>query len=154
MPPSSGAAPAQFSDLAPGDTAGVITMMRQVMQRIDAGLPSMTERDTLLASIADSQSRRLAVWLEGATVRKLVVSDSSGNGPGTGETDVWFLGGDVAVVQQVSDVYAFDAGRIVLWTDGSLEPRTDVTPDMIMIRESALIDRVRQWLAVLGIPLP
>jgi hypothetical protein len=154
VPPSAGAAPAQFSDLAPGDTAAVISMMRQVMQGIDAGLPSMTERDTLLTPVADSQPRHVAVWLDGGTVRKLVVGDSGGNGPGAGETDVWFLGGDVAVVQQVSDVYAFDAGRIVLWTDGSLEPRTDVTHDMIMTRESSLVDEIRRRLAVLGIPLP
>jgi len=129
-------------------------MMRQTMQDIDAGLPQMAHRDTLLPPVADSLPRHVAVWLEGDLVRKLVVSDSGGNGPSAGETDVWFLGGDVAIVQQVADVYAFDAGRIVLWTDGTLEPRTDITPDLVMARQSALVDRVRQWLAPFGIQLP
>jgi hypothetical protein len=129
-------------------------MMRQVMQSIDAGLAQMTHRDTLLPPVSDSLPRHLSMWFEGDVVRKLVVTDSGGNGPGAGETDVWFLGGDVAVVQQIGDVYAFDAGRIVLWTDGTLEPRTDITPDLLMAREAALIDRVRQWLAVFGVQLP
>ena len=154
VPPSAGAAPAQFSDLAPGDTAGVISMMRQTMQNIDAGLSQMSERDTLLAAVGDSQPRHLSVWLEGGVPRKLVVADSGGNGPGAGETDVWFLGGDVAVVQQVSDVYAFDTGRIVLWTDGTLEPRNDITPELRMARQTDLIESVRRWLSVFGVSLP
>lgn len=129
-------------------------MMRQTMQNIDAGLPQMTRRDTLLPPVGDSLPRHLAIWSEGDVVRKLVVTDSGGNGPAAGETDVWFLGGDVAIVQQVADVYAFDSGRIVLWTDGTLEPRTDVTLDLVMARQASLIDRVRQWLAVFAIQLP
>ncbi|HEY8061670.1 MAG TPA: hypothetical protein VID74_02675 [Gemmatimonadales bacterium] len=129
-------------------------MMRQIMQSVDAGLAEMTRRDTLLPPVADSLPRHLAIWLEGDVVRKLVATDSGGNGPAAGETDVWFLGGDVAIVQQVADVYAFDSGRIVLWTDATLEPRTDITPDLVMVRQAALIDRVRQWLAVFGIQLP
>lgn len=129
-------------------------MIRQTMQNVDAGLSQMTERDTILPPAGDSQPRHLTVWLENDVVRKLAVADSGGNGPGAGETEVWFLGGDVAVVQQVADVYAFDAARIVLWTDGSLQPRTDIPSDLRMAREAALIDRVRQWLSVFGIPLP
>lgn len=129
-------------------------MMRQTMQNIDAGLAQMTERDTVLVPVADSLPRHLSIWLENGAVRKLAVVDSGGNGPGAGETEVWFLGGDVAVLQQTGDVYAFDAGRIVLWTDGVLEPRTDITPDLRMAREASLIDRVRQWLAAFGVQLP
>ncbi len=114
----------------------------------------MTERDTTLPPVADSQPRHLAAWLQEGVVRKLVVADSGGNGPGSGETDIWFLGGDVAVLQQVADVYAFDAGRIVLWTDGTLQPRTDVDQQLVMAKETQLIDSARQWLAVFGIALP
>lgn len=124
------------------------------MQDVDAGLPQMTKRDTFLPPVADSQPRHLTAWLDVGVVRKLVATDSGGNGPGAGETDVWFLGGDVAVVQQIADVYAFDAGRIVLWTDGTLQPRTDITTDVLMARETSLIDRVRQWLAVFGVQMP
>ncbi|MGH7592816.1 MAG: hypothetical protein ACRELE_03050 [Gemmatimonadales bacterium] len=154
MSSSAGSAPAQFSDLATGDTAGVIAMMRQTMQGIDAGLPHMTQRDTMLAAVADSQPRHLTAWLQDGLVRKLVVTDSGGTGPGGGETDVWFLGGDVAVVEQVADVYALDAGRIVLWTDGTLQPRTDIPHDLLMTRETFLIATVGTWLGVFGIRLP
>lgn len=129
-------------------------MMRQTMQNIDAGLPQMTQRDTILSPVADSQPRHLTAWLENGVVRKLMVADSGGNAPGTGETDVWFFGGDLAVVQQVADAYAFDAGRIVLWTDGTLQPRTDITPDLVMAREASLIETVRRWLGVFGVTLP
>lgn len=129
-------------------------MMRQTMQNIDAGLPQMTQRDTTLPAVADAEPRHLTAWLQNGVVRKLVVADSGGNGPGAGETEVWFLGGDLAVVQQVADVYAFDAGRIVLWTDGTLQPRPDVAKDLLMARETQLINTVRQWLTVFGIALP
>ena len=148
------AMPAQFSDLAPGDTAGVIAMMRGIMQGIDTQLGGLQERDTVLAAVADSQPRRLTVWVQDSVPRKLVVSDSGGNGPGAGETDVWFMGGDVSVIEETDDIYALDFGAIVLWTDSSFQPRTDVDRDMFMARQTLLIDRVRNWLAVLGLTFP
>jgi hypothetical protein len=149
-----GSAPAQFSDLAPGDTSGVIAMMRQVMRQIDAALPQMVERDTVLPAVADSQPRHLAIWLENGVVRKLAVGDSGGNGPGAGETDVWFMGGDVAVMQRIADMYAFDSDRIVLWTDESFQPQTEAPKEFLMARQTELIDLVRQWLRIFGIELP
>jgi hypothetical protein len=148
-----GGAPAQFSDLPPGDTAAVVAMIRQTMRDIDASLAQMTEHDTTLAAVADSQPRRVSVWLDNNVVRKLVVTDSGGNGPGAGETEIWFVGGDVAVVQQVSDVYALDDGRIVLWTDEALQPRDDVTSAMLMTKQQALMEFAREWLAIVGITL-
>ncbi|HEY4321918.1 MAG TPA: hypothetical protein VGM77_12175 [Gemmatimonadales bacterium] len=154
--PSVGAAgPAQFADVAAGDTAGVLDLMRQTMQQVDAGLPAMTRRDTTLAAVADSVPRHLTVWLQGNDIRKLTSQpDSTANGPNDGETDVWFVGGDIAVVQRVADAYAFDAGRIVLWTDESLLPRGDVTADQLMTRETELGTLIRSWAAVFGVQLP
>ena len=148
------APPAQFSDLAPGDTAAVIAMMRSIMNGVDAGLGDMVQRDTFLPSVADSQPRHLSVWLDHDVVRKLVAADSGGNGPGAGETDVWFLGGDVAVIEETADIYAIDFGRIVLWTDATFVPRDDIDRDAMMARQSLLLDRVRSWLAVFGLGIP
>lgn len=129
-------------------------MMRETMRNIDAALDQMTERDTVLAPVSDSQPRHLAIWLDHGVLRKLAVSDSGGNGPGAGETEIWFVGGDVAVVQEVTDVYALDGGRIVLWTDETFQPRDDVTPDIVMTKQAALLDMARTWLAVFGVKLP
>ena len=149
-----GAAPGQFVDLAPGDTAGVIAMMRQVMRGIDAGLVAMTRRDTSFAAAADSVARHLTVWLQDAVPRKLVVIDSMGQAQNNIETDVWFMGGDVVVMLQVADAFAFDADRIVLWTDEALQPRIDATPDALMAKQGVLIETVRGWLQRFKIALP
>ena len=148
------AAPGQFADLAPGDTAGVIAMMRQTMRSIDAGLDSMIRRDTTLAPDADSTSRHLTVWLQEGVPRKLVIVDSTGHGQNNTETAAWFMGGDLAVLVQVTDAYAFDGDRIVLWTDDAMQPRVDAATDVMMVRQAALVATVRDWLRAFGIELP
>lgn len=149
-----GVAPAQFADLAPGDTAGVVAMMRQTMRNIDAGLGQMTQRDTTLGGGADSVSHHLTTWLQQGVPRKLVVIDSAAHGQNNSETDVWFMGGDVAVVLQAADAYAFDSDRIVLWTDEALQPYREVAPPLVMAKQAKLIDAVHRWLAALGIRAP
>jgi len=66
----------------------------------------------------------------------------------------WFVQGEVRVVQQPSAAYAFDADRILVWTDESLVPLTDITADARMIRERDVIEQARKWLTLLGAPLP
>ena len=63
------------------------------------------------------------------------------------------MGGDVAVLLQCGRrVHAFDSDRIVPWTDESLNPRVDNTPDLTMARsKAASVDEAQQWLATLGI---
>ena len=153
-PTGNGAAPANFSDLAPGDTAAVIAMMRQIMHSVDAGLGEMTQRDTTIAPGADSTSHHYTIWLQDGVPRKLVVIDSTGHGQNNTETDAWFMGGDLAVLLQVSDAYAFDSDRIVLWTDEALQPRADATADALMAKQGALAEAVRGWLALVGIKAP
>jgi hypothetical protein len=128
-------------------------MIRQIMLQIDAGLPQMVEHDTTFAAVADSQPRHLVIWLEHGVVRKLAITDSGGNGPGAGETDVWFMGGDVAVVQDVNNIYALDSDRIVLWTDESFEPQTEMAREFVMTRQVELLERIRAWARVLGVEL-
>jgi hypothetical protein len=150
--PIGAAGPAQFADLPPGDTAAVLDLMRQTMREIDAGLPQMTQRDTTLPPVADSVARHLTVWLQDGVPRKMTSRpDSTANGASDGETDIWFVGGEVAVVQRVADSYALDGGRIVLWTDESLQPRTDVLPAQVMGRENELEALARGWLGVFGL---
>ena len=152
--PALAAAPAQFADLAPGDTSGVIAMMRQTMRDIDAGLGQMTRRDTTLGGGTDSALHHLTAWLQAGVPRKLVVVDSAARAQSNSETDIWFTGGDVAVVVQAADAYAFDSDRIVLWTDEALQPRTDVTPQLLMTQEAELIAAVQRWLEALRIRTP
>jgi hypothetical protein len=153
VPSSLGAAaPGQFSDLAPGDTAGVISMMRDLMRGIDGVTPQLTARDTTVAT--DSVVHHYALWLQDGVPRKLVASDSAVAGGNNNETSVWFLGGDVAVVLQLTNAYAFDGGRIVLWTDEALQPRPDPTTDLLMARQAALVDSVGGWLKLFGLQLP
>jgi hypothetical protein len=154
MPVGNGVAPAQFSDLAPGDTAGVIAMMRQTMSDINMQLDSMTRRDTTVTLPGDSVQHHLVAWLAHNEIRKLVVTGADSSGQNNGETDVWFTGGDVSVIEQVSDFYAIDFGRIVLWTDDTMQPRSDITSDLVMARETQLMDTVRRWLMVFGVALP
>lgn len=148
-----GVAPAQFSDLAPGDTASVIAMMHQIMQQVDRALPQMQRRDTVAVAPGDTVAHRFSLWRDAGVVRKLTVSDTAAN-LDNAETDVWFVGGDVSIVQEVSDVFAFDNGRIVLWTDETLTPRSGITSAMLMQQETLLINRVRGWAGVFGVTLP
>jgi hypothetical protein len=129
-------------------------MMRRTMANIDAGLVEMTQRDTTVSGGADSLSRHLTVWLQQGVPRKLVVVDSAAGGQNNSETDVWFMGGDVAVLLQAADAYAFDADRIVLWTDEALQPRSEATSPLVMVKQAELIDAVRRWLAAFGIRSP
>ena len=130
-------------------------MMRQVMQQTDADLPSMTRRDTVLAAVADSAPVRLTIWSAGGQVQKLEAApDSGANGPNAGQTDVWFTDGDVAVVQTPTSMHAFDSGRIVLWTDEALVPRTEVASDERMTEETALLELIERWLGEFGLKLP
>jgi hypothetical protein len=126
-------------------------MMRQTMRSIDAGLGSMTQHDTTLTAPTDSIVHTLAVWLQDGVPRKLVAVDSTIGSAHNRETDVWFMGGDVAVVLQVADAYAFDSDRIVLWTDETLLPRADVTMQQAMAKQTELTDAVQRWLGVLRI---
>lgn len=129
-------------------------MMRQTMRTIDALLPQMVEHDTVMTLPGDSLPRHLAVWLQANVIRKLMAVDTNATGVNNGETDIWFMGGDVAIVQQVADIYAIDGGRIVLWTDESFDPRGDITPQLTMDRETRLMTTAAAWAGVFGIRLP
>lgn len=127
-------------------------MMRDLMRGIDGVTGQLALRDTTVAT--DSVIHHYTVWLQDGVPRKLVASDSVPAGGNNSETSVWFLGGDVAVVLQPTNAYAFDGGRIVLWTDETLQPQPDLTADLVMARQAALVDSVGGWLGYFGLHLP
>jgi hypothetical protein len=129
-------------------------MMRETMRTIDGDLPQMVQHDSVITIPGDSLPRHLTVWVQNDVIRKLMSVDTNATGVNNGETDIWFMGGDVAVVQQVADIYAIDGGRIVLWTDQSFEPRGDITAPLMMERETKLLNTAATWAGVFGIKLP
>lgn len=150
----SAATPTSFSELAPGDTAAVLLIMRQTMQDIDGALGGLARRDTVLVAEAGQEPRRLSLWLEDGVPRKLTVSEPNEMGRMLGESAFWFVQGEVRVVQQPHDAYAFDADRILVWTDESLVPLSDVTGEERMARERDVVEEAHRWLAVFGVKLP
>ncbi len=149
------AGPTSFSQVTPGDTAAVIALMRSVMSDIDGALDGFERRDTVLATTPDSEPRQLTVWLERGLPRKLTVSEPREPGHSlAGESDYWLTNNELTVVQSMTDAYALDANRIVLWTDQMLVPVTGFTADQRMAREILLVEQARKYLAAFGMVLP
>jgi hypothetical protein len=149
----SAATPTSFSELAPGDTASVILVMRRTMQDIDGALAGFTRRDTTLDAEPGQEPRKLSVWLEDDVPRKLTVTEPNEAGRMLNESSFWFVQGEVRVVLQPLAAYAFDADRILVWTDETLVPITDVTTEERMRREREVVDQAHRWLEVFGIKL-
>ncbi|MES2303978.1 MAG: hypothetical protein V4558_00625 [Gemmatimonadota bacterium] len=146
--------PTSFSELAPGDTASVVLIMRRTMADIDGAAADFTKRDTTLAPEPGQEPRRLTLWLEDNVPRKLLVTEPDESGRMMRESLFYFVQGEVRVVMQPNDGYAFDADRILVWTDEALIPLADVTPELRMQRESEVLDQAHKWLALFGVELP
>lgn len=148
------AAPSSFSELPPGDTAAVLTLMRRTMADIDGALAQFTLRDTIYPAQDLAPPRHLTVWLENGVPRKLVVADTGSTPNVDHETDYWFVQGDVRVVKLPDANLAFDADKLMLWTDENLEPVSGVSEADRMSRENNVIADARRWLVFFGITLP
>lgn len=148
------AQPVSLSEIAPGDTASILLVMRQTMQEIDGMLRSLERRDTTLAAVDDQEARRLSVWLQDGVARKLTVTEPNDAGGMTGESAFWLVGGELRVVQQPFAAYTLYGDRILVWTDSSLDPIPDIPSDNRMEREVVLVAQARQWLEVFGLRLP
>jgi hypothetical protein len=131
----------------------VLVIMRRTMQDIDDALAGFTRHDTTLTAEPNQDPRRLSIWLEGGVPRKLVVSEPNDAGQMLDESVFWFVQGELRVVQQPADAYAFEADRILIWTDGSLQPVTDISTEERMQRERAVVDSARRWLQLFGLTL-
>ncbi len=153
--PGDTAAPLTYEDVAPGDTGAVLDIMRRTMSTVDAALDQMVRRDTLVVPPPpDTVPQRVSLWSVNGVPRKLVVSDSNAFAGMTPDTSIWFVGGDVSVVQEPADLFAFDAGKMLLWTDQAFDPRQDVTQAQVMAQETAVMQRAEQLLALFGVKLP
>ncbi|MEO5800581.1 MAG: hypothetical protein ABIZ70_02200 [Gemmatimonadales bacterium] len=146
--------PTSFSELAPGDTASVVLIMRRTMADIDGATADFTKRDTTLDPEQSQEPRRLTLWLEDNVPRKLLVTEPEESGRMMRESVFYFVQGELRVVLQPNDGYAFDADRILVWTDESLVPLADVTPELRMQRERDVLDQAHRWLGVFGVQLP
>lgn len=144
---------ASFSQVAPGDTAAVIKLMKITMTEIDSALVDFERRDTILVTAPDSEPRRLSLWLQHGSPRKITVTEPDDAGHMTGESSYWFIAGDLAVVQGMTSAYALDGDRIVLWTDQTLVPTSDVTTEERMARELRLVGEARRYLAAFGMEM-
>lgn len=154
----------RYTDLTPGDTAGMLSLMRRTMSGIDANLDSLERRDTVVAldssAVTDSMvaadttlpHRELTLWLDHGVPVKLLVRVPSETGRGWDETAYWFLEGRLAVMLGPDDGVAMEDGRILLWTDGGLEPVGGVDVHVRMARELELDAIVKRWLTLLGVP--
>ncbi|MES2123285.1 MAG: hypothetical protein V4503_01230 [Gemmatimonadota bacterium] len=138
----------------PGDTAAVITILRRTMQEIDGALAGYVRRDTVLDAMPGQGPRTVSVWLEQDIPRKLTVSEPNESGKMLAESNFWFVQGELRVAQQPEDSYAFDADRIIVWTDPSLVPIVDITPELRMQREHDVVEQARHWLGIFGVRLP
>lgn len=128
--------------------------MKLVMSQVDSALPAMERHDTTIVADTGQEPRTLSLWLQNGAPRKIVVQMPDEDGHMHWESSFWFLGGDLSVVQEEFAAYAFDADRMILWTDESLVPLTGFTPEERMARETDVIAQARRWLGVFGLGYP
>ncbi len=147
-------APVSLTEVAPGDTATILRVMRGTMSDIDALLGELERRDTMLEPVGTQEARRLTVWVQNGQVRKLTVSEPNDAGAMTGSSHFWLVGNELRVVQQPFAAYVLYGDRILVWTDSALEPIPDIPDDDRMAREIALVQQAREYLAVFGLKLP
>ena len=146
--------PVSLAEVPPGDTAAILRVMRGTMSDIDAMLGQLERRDTTLEPVGTEEARRLSVWVRDGVARKLTVSEPNDAGAMTGESHYWLAGGELRVVQQPFAGYVLYGDRILVWTDGALDPVPDIPDSDRMAREIDLVNEARKWLDVFGLKLP
>lgn len=147
------AEPASLADLAPGDTNGILALIRGTMRSGDAILDSTVRRDTTLPGGVPESPRRLSLWTLNDRPIKLVAVEPNDTDRLPGEIATWFYLGDIDVVQYPGGVLLFSGDGIVFATDESLDPVA--LPDTTRMRlEREVVDSTRARLAVFGLPYP
>ncbi len=146
--------PVSLAEVPPGDTAAILRVMRGTMSDIDGMLGQLERRDTTLPPVDPEEARRLSVWVRDGVPRKLTVTEPNDAGAMTGESHYWLVGGELRVVQQPFAGYVLYGDRILVWTDGALDPVPDIPDSDRMAREVDLVNEARKWLEVFGLKLP
>ncbi len=147
------AAPTSLAELAPGDTLGVLALMRATINNTNAAAATATRRDTIMPPEGYREARTLSLWRVGETPVKLVATEPNDAGLMRLESITWFVNGEITVVQEPFAIHLFDADRLTLWTDEAMVPQDVLEADR-MARERSVVDSVKARLAVFGIGYP
>lgn len=150
VPPSS---PASLAEIPPGDTGAVLGLMQRVMTEGDGVAFTADRRDTTLAAEPAQEPRRVTLLTRDDRLLKLIWTEPNDAGQMTGETQAWFVDGEVRVLQEPFAAFFLDGDRIVLWTDEALEPVPVPEADR-MAREQAITAQLRARLALFGVNYP
>ncbi len=144
------AEPASLADIAPGDTAGALALIRRIMRQGDAILDSLDRRDTVLVAGDSAAAPSLTLWsLNGRPVKLQAITPNTVDRIPE-ETATWFRLGEINVVQQPAGVLLFEGDGIVFTTDEALVPVA--MPDTTRMRlETEVVDSVTARLAVFGV---
>lgn len=147
------AEPASLAELSPGDTLGVLALMRRVINETNTAAGASERRDSTMAPEGYREPRRLTLWLSNNVPVKLVATEPNDAGLMTGETIAWFVNGEVRVVQEPFDMLYFEVDRLALWTDEAMVP-VEIPERDRMTKERAVIDSVKARLAKFGLVYP
>jgi hypothetical protein len=146
-------APRSLDEIAPGDTLGILALMRATMSDGEQLASTLERRDTTMPPDGYREARVLSLWKSGNLPVKLLATEPNEDGLMRLETVTWFVAGDIAVVQEPFAVMLFDADRLVMWTDEAMEP-VDAPEMDRMSKEKSVVDSVRARLKVFGITYP
>lgn len=147
------AEPASLAELAPGDTSGVLALIRRTIDATNSAAASAVRRDTTMPSEGYREARRLTLWTVDGIPVKLIATEPNDAGLMTGETIVWFVTGEVRAVQEPFDVLYFEIDRLALWTDEAMVP-VEIPESDRMTKERMVIDSVKARLAKFGLAYP
>ena len=158
LPPDSTVAnrpaePASLADVAPGDTAGVLALIRGWIRTGDELAATLVPRDTLLNAGEGLEPRRLRLWLQDGRPVKLHATEPNATDRVAGETIVWFRLGEIAVAQRSPGTFLFAADGLIFTADESLVP-VALDPELESSIEREVIDSVKARLAVFGVGYP
>lgn len=157
-PPAGADAPPEERPLAldaisPGDTAGVLQLMQDLMADGERRLAGAERRDTTLPSVAGTAPRTLSLWSRDDRVLKLSATEPNDQGQMLLETQAWFRDGELTVVQAPFAILLFDRGRLMLWADEGLVP-VEASPEELLVEERVVVDSIRARLSVFGVRYP
>lgn len=146
-------APSSLAEIPPGDTGAILGLMRRVMTEGDGAAFTADKKDTTLAPEPSQEPRRVTLLTRNGELLKLIWTEPNDAGQMTGETEAWFVDGEVRVLQEPFAAFFLDGDRIVLWTDEALEPVPVPEADR-MAREQAITVLLRARLALFGMNYP
>jgi hypothetical protein len=146
-------APSSLAEIPPGDTGAILGLMRRVMTEGDGAAFTADKKDTTLAPEPSQEPRRVTLLTRNGELLKLLWTEPNDAGQMTGETQAWFVDGEIRVLQEPFAAFFLDGDRIVLWTDEALEPVPVPETDR-MAREQAITAQLRARLALFGVNYP